>query len=158
MTGWRIGWVMGPRVLTEACAALVSHSTQCPTSFAQVGAIAALEGPQGFIKKLRSEYRRRRDFLARAVAAIPGVRCLPPEGAFYLFPDVSKHVGSGTRTTLDLAERLLEEAKVAVVPGEGFGAPGYLRLSFARPMAELEEAARRLSRFFGVRDAGMRAS
>ena len=158
MTGWRIGWVLGPRALTDACAALVSHSTQCPTSFAQEGAIAAFEGPQGFLKTMRSEYRRRRDSLARAIAAIPDVSCVLPDGAFYLFPNVSRHLRAGMPTTLYLAERLLEEVRVAVVPGEGFGAPGHLRLSFARPMGELEEAARRLQGFFGARDARRRTS
>jgi len=158
MTGWRIGWVLGPRALTAACAALVSHSTQCPTSFAQAGAIAALEGPQGFIEKLRSEYRRRRDFLAKALAGIPELTCVLPEGAFYLFPNVSGHLRAGMPTTLDLAERLLEDVKVAVVPGEGFAAPGHLRLSFARPMTELEEAARRLRGFFGAPSAGRATS
>jgi aspartate aminotransferase len=147
MTGWRIGWVLGPKALVDACAALVSHSTQCPTSFAQVGAIEALTGPQKFVQDLVAEYRRRRDFLHGALSAIPKVTCVQPAGAFYLFPNVARHLGPRTPSTLAMAERLLEEEKVAVVPGEGFAAPGYLRVSFARPMADLQAGAERLAAF-----------
>lgn len=148
MTGWRIGWVLGPKPLVDACAALVSHSTQCPTSFAQVGAIAALTGSQKFVHDLVAEYRRRRDFLHAALCAIPRVTCVEPAGAFYLFPNVARHLGPRAASTLEMARRLLDEEKVAVVPGEGFAAPGYLRVSFARPLPELEEGARRLAAFF----------
>jgi aspartate aminotransferase len=154
MTGWRIGWVLGPRALADACAALISHSTQCPAAFAQVGAVAALTGPQKLVHELCEEYRRRRDFIHAAVAALPRVSCVQPGGGFYLFPNVSRYLGASMPTTLDVAARLLEEQRMAVVPGEGFGAPGYLRLSFARPMADLQEGARRLAAFL----AGGRAS
>lgn len=155
MTGWRIGWVMGPRVLVDACTALVSHSTQCPTSFAQVGAVAALRGSQDSVRKMRSEYRRRRDAIYEVISALPDVTCLKPEGGFYLFLNVSRHLAKGA-SSLDLAKRLLEERHVAVVPGEAFAAPGYVRISFARPMAELEEAARRLASFLSGRERGGR--
>ena len=147
MTGWRIGWVLGPKALVDACAALVSHSTQCPTSFAQVGAIEALTGSQKFVQDLVAEYRRRRDFLHAALSAIPKVTCVQPAGAFYLFPNVARHLGPRAPSTLAMAERLLEEEKVAVVPGEGFAAPGYLRVSFARPMADLQAGAERIAAF-----------
>jgi aspartate aminotransferase len=147
MTGWRIGWVLGPRPLVDACAALVSHSTQCPASFAQVGAIEALTGTQKFVQDLVAEYRRRRDFLHAALSAIPKVTCVQPAGAFYLFPNVARHLGPRTPSTLDMAHRLLEEEKIAVVPGEGFSAPGYLRVSFARPMADLQTGAERIAAF-----------
>ena len=147
MTGWRIGWVLAPKALVDACAALVSHSTQCPTSFAQVGAIEALTGSQKFVQDLVAEYRRRRDFLHAALSAIPKVTCVQPAGAFYLFPNVARHLGPRTPSTLAMAERLLEEEKVAVVPGEGFAAPGYLRVSFARPMADLQAGAERIAAF-----------
>jgi aspartate aminotransferase len=149
MTGWRIGWVLGPKALVDACAALVSHSTQCPTTFAQVGAIEALTGSQKFVQDLVVEYRRRRDFLHGALSAIPKVTCVQPAGAFYLFPNVARYLGPRTPSTLAMAHRLLEEEKVAVVPGEGFAAPGHLRVSFARPMAELQQGAERIAAFLG---------
>jgi aspartate aminotransferase len=147
MTGWRIGWIMGPKPLVDASAALISHSTQCPAAFAQWGAVEALCGPQKFVQELSQEYKRRRDFIHGAVAALPKVSCALPGGAFYVFPNVGRYLGRNVSTTLELAGRLLEEQKMAVVPGEGFGAPGYLRLSFARPMDDLQEGARRLGTF-----------
>ncbi len=149
MTGWRIGWVLGPKAIVEACAALASHSTQSPTTFAQAGAVEALTGPQRFVRELVAEYRRRRDFLHEAITALPGVTCVKPEGAFYLFPNVTRCLGPRMPTTRDLGRRLLDDEHVAVVAGEGFGAPGHLRISFARSMAELREGARRLAAFLG---------
>jgi aspartate aminotransferase len=147
MTGWRIGWMLGPRALVDACAALVSHSTQCPTAFAQYGAVEALTGPQRYVTDLVAEYKRRRDFIQDAVEALPRVTCVPPAGAFYAFPNLARHLGPGRATTVELARRLLDEQKVAVVPGEAFAAPGYVRLSFARPMDELKEGMRRIAAF-----------
>jgi aspartate aminotransferase len=147
MTGWRIGWVLGPKALVDACAALVSHSTQCPTAFAQWGAVEALTGPQRYVQDLVAEYRRRRDFVQGAIEALPRVSCVPPAGAFYAFPNVARHLGPGCPTTVDFARRLLDEQKVAVVPGEAFAAPGYVRLSFARPMDELKDGMRRIASF-----------
>jgi len=152
MTGWRIGWVIGPRTLIDACAALVSHSTQCPTTFVQVAAVEALTGPQAAVRELAAEYRRRRDFIHPAVAAIPGVTCVLPEGGFYLFPNLKAHLSRTLPTTLDLGHRLLEQEGVAIVPGEGFGAPGYARLSFARPIDELRDGVARIASFL----AGLR--
>ena len=153
MTGWRIGWVLGPKPLVDACAALVSHSTQCPAAFAQVGAVEALTGPQGLVADLAAEYRRRRDFIHPAVAGIPGITCVQPGGGFYLFPNVSRYLRGPLSTSLDLAGRLLDEEKVAVVAGEGFGAPGYLRISFARSMDDLREGAKRIAAFFSRLEA-----
>lgn len=147
MTGWRIGWVLGPRALVDACAALVSHSTQCPTAFAQYGAVEALTGPQRYVQELVAEYKRRRDFIQGAIEALPRVTCVPPAGAFYAFPNLARHLGPGRATTVELARRLLDEHKVAVVPGEAFAAPGYVRISFARPMDELKEGMRRIAAF-----------
>jgi len=153
MTGWRIGWVLGPKPLIDACAALVSHSTQCPAAFAQAGAIEALTGPQKFVQDLCGEYRRRRDFVHAAVSALPKVSCVSPGGGFYLFPNLARYLGSAVPTTLELSRRLLDEQRVAVVPGEGFAAPGYLRLSFARPMEDLREGVKRLATFLeGLRE------
>jgi aspartate aminotransferase len=147
MTGWRIGWVLGPKALVDACAALVSHSTQCPTAFAQYGAVEALTGPQRYVTELVAEYKRRRDFVQGAIEELPRVTCVPPAGAFYAFPNLARHLGPGCPTTVDLSRRLLEEQKVAVVPGEAFAAPGYVRLSFARPMDELKDGMRRIATF-----------
>ena len=149
MTGWRIGWILGPKPLIEASAALISHSTQCPAAFAQFGAVEALRGPQKLVHDLSLEYERRRDFIHGAVAALPRVSCALPGGAFYVFPNVSRYLGKAVASTLELAARLLDEEKMAVVPGEGFGAPGYLRLSFARSMSDLQEGAKRLQGFMG---------
>jgi aspartate aminotransferase len=147
MTGWRIGWVLGPKPLIDACAALISHSTQCPAAFAQVGAIEALTGPQKFVQELCVEYRRRRDFIHGAVSELAKVSCVSPGCGFYLFPNLARYLGSAVPTTLELSRRLLEDQRVAVVPGEGFAAPGYLRISFARPMEDLKEGVKRLATF-----------
>jgi aspartate aminotransferase len=151
MTGWRIGWVLGPPALVDACAALASHSTQSPTTFAQVGAVEALTGPQKFVQGLVAEYRRRRDFLHPAIAALPRVTCVEPEGGFYLFPNLARYLTPEMPTSLELARRLLEEKGVAVVPGEGFGAPGYIRISFARSLEDLREGAKRIAAFLAER-------
>ncbi len=151
MTGWRIGWVLGPRALVDACTALISHSTQCPATFAQVGAVEALTGPQKFVTDLLAEYQRRRDFVHPALAAIPGVTCVLPAGGFYAFPNVGRHLSPRWPNTLALGLDLLDETRVAVVPGEGFGAPGYLRVSFARPMEELKEGVQRIASFLAGR-------
>ena len=154
MTGWRIGWVLGPRALVDACAALASHSTQSPATFAQLGAVTALTGPQEFVGELLAEYRRRRDFVHPALLAIPGVSCVEPQGGFYAFPNLSRYLGREIPTTLELGRRLLEEKHVAVVPGEGFGAPGYVRISFARPLEELREGVRRIAEFLAGAGTG----
>jgi aspartate aminotransferase len=153
MTGWRIGWVMAGRELVDACAALVSHSTQCPTTFAMSGAVAALTGPQDVVETLAAEYRARLAFIYGAITAIPGLSCVKPGGGFYLFPNFESYLSPKNPTTLDLGTRLLEEKGVALVAGEGFGAPGYMRLSFARSMGELKEGAARIASFL----AGLRA-
>jgi aspartate aminotransferase len=147
MTGWRIGWVLGGKPLVNACAALVSHSTQCPTTFAMAGAVEALTGPQDVVERLAAEYRARYDFIFGAISSLPRVSCARPAGGFYLFPNLKRYLSKPCPTTLDLAGRLLEDRGVAVVPGEGFGAPGYLRLSFARSMDELRDAASRIADF-----------
>jgi len=148
MTGWRIGWVVGSRTLVDACSALASHSTQGPATFAQVAAVEALTGLQKFVQSLAVEYRRRRDFFHPVLAAIPKVTCVEPEGGFYLFPNVARYLRPEMPTTVELADRLLDEKGVAVVPGEGFGTPGYVRISFARSLDELKEGSRRLVSFF----------
>jgi aspartate aminotransferase len=147
MTGWRIGWILGSKALAEASAALISHSTQHPTTFAMAGAVEAMAGPQADVEALAAEYRARFKFVYGAVSAIPGLTCVSPGGGFYLFPNFKAYLSRTVPTTLELGGRLLDEEGVALVPGEGFGAPGFMRLSFARAMGELQEGAARLARF-----------
>jgi aspartate aminotransferase len=150
MTGWRVGWVIGSRVLTEACTALNSHSVQGPATFAQLAAVEALTGPQDVLKEMVEEYRRRRAFIHPAVASLPGVTCAEPDGGFYVFPDVARCLSGEVPDTVALATRLLEEQGVAVVPGEGFHAPGFFRLSFATSFDDLREGARRIAEFLAA--------
>jgi len=153
MTGWRIGWVVGPRELIDSVATLISHSTQCPTSFAQAGAVAALTGSQQYVKRLETEYRRRLKRIYPQLTAIPGITCAKPSGGFYLFPSVVGHLSRKIPSSMDLAMRLLDDQKLAVVPGEGFAAPGYIRISIARSADELSEGIGRLALFL-ARQAG----
>jgi aspartate aminotransferase len=148
MTGWRIGWIIGPKALADAATALNSHSVQGPATFAQVAAAQALSGPQDEVRRMLEEYLRRRDFIQARVAAIPGVVCPVPDGAFYVFPDVSRCLSKALPDTLALGAKLLEEKAVAIVPGEGFQAPGTFRLSFATAFEDLQEGASRLAAFF----------
>jgi aspartate aminotransferase len=148
MTGWRIGWVIGPRPIADATTALNSHSVQGPATFAQVAATTALSGPQDHVRERLEEYRRRRDFLHPRIAAIPGVVCPLPDGAFYVFPDVSRCLSKALPDTLALGAKLLDEKAVAIVPGEGFHAPGTFRLSFAAAFEDLQEGVRRIEAFF----------
>jgi len=150
MTGWRVGWVIGPRPLAEACAALNSHSVQGPATFAQHAAVVALGGPQDVVRDLAAEYGRRREFVHPAVAALPGVTCAAPDGGFYVFPNLGRYLSKAVPDTVALTTRLLDEKAVALVPGEGFGAPGYARLSFAASLDDLREGVRRLSEFLGA--------
>jgi aspartate aminotransferase len=156
MTGWRVGWVMGPKPLVEACTALNSHSVQGPATFAQHAAAEALTASQETVRAMAAEYRRRRDFIHPAVAKIPGVTCPEPQGGFYVFPDVRRCLSRELPDTLALTSRLLEEKAVAVVPGEGFHAPGYFRLSFAAAFEDLQEGARRLGEFLAGHAPGAR--
>ena len=151
MTGWRVGWVLGPKALAEACTALNSHSVQGPATFSQIAAACALTASQDVVRAMAREYRRRRDVVHAALAAVPGVACAEPEGGFYVFPDVSRCLSKDVPDTVALATRLLEEEAVAVVPGEGFHAPGFFRFSFAAAPGDLEEGVRRIAGFLGGR-------
>jgi aspartate aminotransferase len=147
MTGWRLGWVLGTKALVDACAALASHSTQCPTSFVQVAAVQALTGPQQVVQEMAAEYRQRRDVVLSDLRAIPRVTCVEPGGGFYAFPNVGRHLTPAMPSTSAMAMRLLDEVGLGVVPGEAFAAPGYIRISFARPVEELREGLRCLAAF-----------
>ena len=148
MTGWRCGWAIGPRPLIAAAGTVQSHATSNVSSITQHAALAALAGPQGCVQSMLTEYRTRRDRLMARLAAEPRLRIVPPAGAFYLFPDVSELLSpDGVRTSADFAARLLDEAHVALTPGEAFDAPGFVRISYATSLDRLEEGAERLKRF-----------
>jgi aspartate aminotransferase len=147
MTGWRIGWLLAPKSVIQGVAALISHETQCAASFAQFGAIEALSGPQDFVADLVAEYRTRRDLVVAGLEAIPGVSCRVPQGAFYAFPDVRKLLSKQVPDALTFAARLLDEKGVAVVAGEGFGCPGFIRISFARSQDELRRGLAAIASF-----------
>jgi aspartate aminotransferase len=140
MTGWRIGYALGPREWIKAMTCVQSHSTSNPTSISQQAAIEALTGPQDSVAEMLKAYSERRDWLVPALNDLPGVTCATPEGAFYAFPSL-KRTGL---TSEELTTRLLEEAHVAVTPGDAFGAPGYLRLSYATSMEKLEAGVERI--------------
>jgi aspartate aminotransferase len=128
---------------------LQSQSTSNPTSIAQYAAIEALRGPMDSVATMLAEYTRRRERILAGVRAISGVTCTAPQGAFYIFPNVSAHLTSALPDSTAVARQLLEREHVAVVPGDAFGAPGHLRLSYATSMERIEEGLRRLTRFFG---------
>ena len=143
MTGWRIGWVLGPRAAgRRLCRALLAQHP-VPGDLRPGGRGRGPHRTPGAGRDLRAEYRRRRDFIHPFLAAIPGVTCVEPGGGFYFFPNVSRTWAGTCPRPSTWGPRLLDEKRVAVVPGEGFGAPGYLRISFARPMEELEGGGRR---------------
>jgi len=148
MTGWRIGFGLVPEYIAGAMLKLQSHSTSNPTSISQKAAVEALRGPQESVALMLVEYRKRRDFVVARLNQIPGVTCALPEGAFYAYPDISGALrATGISSTQQFAERLLAEAHVAVVPGEAFGTPDYIRISYATSMAELERGLTRLHDF-----------
>lgn len=150
MTGWRLGFLLGPRQLVDAAGRIQGHATSNPTSFAMKGALAALEGAGPDVERMIAEYAARRDLLIPRLNAIPGVRCRAPKGAFYAFPDVSEHLGGRFATPTELAERLLDEESVAVVAGEAFGSDRHIRISFACSRAELERGLERMTRFLAA--------
>jgi len=143
MTGWRIGYALAPEPVAEAIAKLQSQSTSNPTSIAQYAALEALREPMDSVDTMLAEYARRRARILELLRRIPRLSCTTPEGAFYVFPRV-RAVPNGPPDTAALARRLLERGHLVVVPGEAFGAPGFLRLSYAVSMDRLEEGLRRL--------------
>jgi aspartate aminotransferase len=154
MTGWRVGWLIGPPDVAKAVADLQSHMTSNVCNVAQAAALAAVSGDLSAVARMRDAFDRRRRQMTAMLNEIPGVICPLPDGAFYCYPSVKGVLGreiSGRRpeTTAELAELILEEADVAVVPGEAFGTPGYFRLSCALGDAELEEGISRLGKLLG---------
>jgi aspartate aminotransferase len=148
MTGWRCGWLVAPKPIVQGANALQSHSTSNVSSITQKAAIAALTGPQQCVLDMLAEYKRRRDQLIVWLAEEPRLRCATPQGAFYLFPDVTDFLKvGGVRTSLDFADGLLRNEHVVTTAGEAFDAPGFIRLSYANSLDRLREGATRLIRY-----------
>jgi aspartate aminotransferase len=148
MTGWRIGFGLAPPAVVQAMTKLQSHSTSNPCSISQKAAVEALRGPQESVGIMLAEYRKRRDFAVARLRAIPGVQCTEPRGAFYVYPNVSVAIGrNGIANTLEFSERLLEEAHVAVVPGEAFGTGQHIRVSYTTSIQELDRGLERIHQF-----------
>ncbi len=153
MTGWRVGWMIGPNDVIKASTNFQSHVTSNVCNVAQRAALAAVSGDLTAVAMMRTAFERRGRKMHEMLSAIPGVSCLEPQGAFYCFPSfqglLNRDVGGhSATTTMELADLILSEAKVALVPGEAFGAPGYVRLSFAMADAEMEEGVARLQTMF----------
>lgn len=150
MTGWRLGYALAPATVTSAMTKLQSQCTSNPTSIAQKAATAALQGPQQCVEEMRQEYIKLRNHTIEGLAAIPGVKCTLPEGAFYAYPNVAAFLGrGGVKSASDVAARLLREAHVATVPGEGFGTADHIRVSYATSIKELDRGLERMRQFFG---------
>jgi aspartate/methionine/tyrosine aminotransferase len=150
MTGWRVGWLIGPADLVKVAATLQSHSTSNVANVSQRAALAAVTGDLTAVAEMRAAFTRRGETIHRMLNEIPAVSCLEPQGAFYAFPSFKDVLGrqiGGRRpeTTLELAEVILDEVKVAIVPGEAFGSPGYARLSFALGDDDLAEGVDRIA-------------
>jgi aspartate aminotransferase len=148
MTGWRCGWTIAPKELTGAFNTIQGQSTSNITSITQKATLAAIAGPQDAVTVMLDEYRVRRDNIHAWLTENPGIQCVKPKGAFYLFPNITGLLGSdGVRTSADFAQALLEKEHVVVTAGEAFDAPGYLRISYATSMEQLREGATRIQRF-----------
>jgi len=158
MTGWRVGWMIGPGDVIEAATNFQSHVTSNVNDVAQRAAVAALTGDLSAVATMRVAFDRRRQTMHRMLNAMPGVSCIEPEGAFYAFPSFEAVLGRSIRgrtprTTLELAEVVLEQVNVAFVPGEAFGAPGYGRFSYALSDADLERGLGRLANLLAEMEA-----
>lgn len=153
MTGWRVGWMIGPADVMKAANNFQSHATSNVCNVAQRAALAAVSGDLEAVKMMRNAFERRGNTMHRMLSEIPGVTCLKPQGAFYCFPSFEGLLGREINghtpaNTMEMADVILSEAKVALVPGEAFGAPGYMRLSFALADKDMEEGVARLQRLF----------
>ncbi|MFT4413059.1 pyridoxal phosphate-dependent aminotransferase [Fredinandcohnia humi] len=148
MTGWRIGYAAGPKEIINSMTDLASHSISNPTTIAQYASIAAYEGSQEPVEMMRKAFEERLDVIYEKLVIIPGITCIKPQGAFYLFPNAKKAAElTGYSNVDDFATALLEEALVAVIPGSGFGAPNNIRLSYATSLEQLETAVKRIHEF-----------
>lgn len=149
MTGWRIGYTAGPKEIISAMTKIQSQSTSNPTSISLKAATEALNGPQDSVELMRIEFEKRRNYIVERLNKIHGIECLIPSGAFYVFPNVSKLLGKKyngklINTDVELTDYLLDQAKVAVVPGTAFGASGYIRLSYATSMENIQKGLDRI--------------
>jgi aspartate aminotransferase len=148
MTGWRIGYCAGPLALINEMKKVQSQSTSNPCSISQAATVVALNGDQDFIGDMVTAFKARSAYITQALNAMPGIKALSPDGAFYNFFDVRGAIAAtGCANDTELATRILEESDLALVPGSAFGAQGYMRLSFATSMTELEGAMARLADF-----------
>ena len=149
MTGWRIGYAAGPKEIIKAILKIQSQSTSNPTSISQAAAVEAQNGTQNFIEERANSFKERRDFVVESLNNINGIKCLKPEGAFYVFPSCKKLLGKKTKlkTDKDFVEKLLEKSEVAVVQGSAFGLDGYFRISYATSMENLKKAMERIKSF-----------
>jgi aspartate aminotransferase len=153
MTGWRVGWMIGPKDVMKAAINFQSHTTSNVSNVAQIAALEAVSGDLSAVAMMRESFERRGTLMHKMLSAIPGITCMEPQGAFYCFPSVKgllgQNIGGQTATnSMQLADMVLEQAKVAFVPGEAFGAPGYARFSFALGDADLVEGMDRLTSLF----------
>ncbi|MDT5121649.1 MAG: aspartate aminotransferase [Acidobacteriota bacterium] len=146
MTGWRMGYSLARPEWTRAMLNVQGHSTSNPNSIAQAAATEAFTGPQDSVVQMLEEYGKRRDWLMNALGVIPGFRCHIPEGAFYAFPDVRGCLNKAVRTSAEFADRLLKQEQVVVTDGAGFGAEGFIRISYATSLERLQEGIRRIRR------------
>ncbi len=148
MTGWRVGFGLAPAPVISAIGKLQSHMTSNPTSIAQKAAVEALRGPQESVGVMLAEYRKRRDYVVSRLRAMPGVVTTEPKGAFYAYPNIGVAFGkNGIHSAMEFSERLLDEAKVAVVPGEAFGTDRHIRISYATSMEQLTKGLDRIETF-----------
>ena len=149
MTGWRLGYTLGPKAVIAAAAKLQSQSTSNPTSIVQKAAVAALASSQQCVAEMRAEYIHLRDHVVAGVRSIPGIQCTMPEGAFYVYPNVSAYFGKGgLKCAADVAHGLLHKAHVATVAGEGFGTTDHVRISYATSMQNLDKALESMRKYF----------
>jgi aspartate aminotransferase len=149
MTGWRAGFALGPKPVIAAMSKLQSQSTSSPAAMVQKAAIAAVNGPQQCVCEMRADYMSLRDRILEGFGTIPGIMCTRPDGAFYVYPNVSAFLGKpGVKNTTELASRLLQEAHVVTVPGEAFGTQEHIRLSYAVSHGDIDEGVVRMKKFF----------
>jgi aspartate aminotransferase len=150
MTGWRAGYALASKAVVSNLSKLQSQSTSNATSFVQKAAIAALSGSQQCVEEFRAEFIDLRDYMLARLTAIPGVTCTKPEGAFYVYPNMSKFIGKGSiKSATELATRLLHEAHVVTVPGEAFGTAEHIRISYPVTKQNIDEGTRRMGEFLG---------
>jgi aspartate aminotransferase len=150
MTGWRMGYALAPLPILNAMQKLQSQSTSSSNAIVQKAAVAAMNGPQDCIGEMKAEYLKLRDRVLAGLADIPGIKCQKPQGAFYVYPNVSAFFGKkGINSAADVARKLLHEAHVVTVPGDGFGTSEHIRISYAVAPKELERGIERMKKFFG---------